>query len=157
MLKKLFQISILAAIVAVSGFMVSVSAQTVTGSIAGGAIKRGGSARATVVLSIPAGLHVNSNRPDSEYSVPTTVRASGRGLKIGPVRYPRGKSRKFEFSNDRINVYDGRAAFFFDVTVPAGYRGNTARINVAVKYQACTNEVCYAPKTKNITITARVR
>lgn len=157
MISKFYRISFLAALVAVSGFWVSVSAQTVTGSIAGGAIKRGGSARATVVLTIPGGLHVNSNRPDSEYSVPTTVRATGRGLKIGPVRYPRGHSRKFEFSEGRINVYEGRAAFHFDVTVPASYRGSTARINVSVKYQACTNEVCYAPKTKNITLTARVR
>ncbi len=157
MVSKFYRISLLAAMVAVSGFFVSVGAQTVTGSIAGGAITRGGSARATIVLNIPGGLHVNSNRPDSEYSVPTTVRATGRGLTIGAVRYPRGRSRKFEFSQDRINVYEGRAAFLFDVTVPANFRGNTARINVTVKYQACTNEVCYAPKSKSITLTARVR
>jgi hypothetical protein len=106
---------------------------------------------------MPAGLHVNSNRPNSEYAIPTTVRASARGLKISPVRYPRGQNRKFEFSQDRINVYDGRVAFGFNVTVPPTYKGSTIRVNVAVKYQACTNEVCYQPKTKNITLTARVR
>ena len=29
-------------------------------------------------------------------------------------------------------------------------------VRVAVKYQACTDEVCYPPKTKEVTLTARV-
>lgn len=157
MINKYYRISLLAVLMALSGSFAAVSAQTVGGSIAGGAVTRGGSSRATVYLSMPAGLHVNSNRPKSEYAIPTTVRASAKGAKIGPVRYPRGHDRKFDFSQDRINVYDGRVAFIFNVTVPPTYKGNTIRVNVAVKYQACTNEVCYQPKTKNITLTARVR
>lgn len=157
MIKNLYRISLFAFLFAAAGCFASVSAQTVTGSIAGGAISRGGTSRATVYLSMPAGLHVNSNRPNSEYAIPTSVRASGRGVRIGRVSYPRGHNRKFDFSQDRINVYDGRVAFGFNVTVPSNYKGNSVRVNVAVKYQACTNEVCYQPKTKNITLTARVR
>jgi DsbC/DsbD-like thiol-disulfide interchange protein len=157
MIKKYYPISLLAVLMAVFGSLATVSAQTVGGSIAGGAITRGGTSRATVYLSMPAGLHVNSNRPNSEYAIPTTVRASAKGLRLSAVRYPRGHNRKFEFSQDTINVYDGRVAFGFNVTVPPTYKGNTVRVSVAVKYQACTNEVCYPPKTKNITLTARVR
>ncbi|HLM60518.1 MAG TPA: hypothetical protein VK308_06935 [Pyrinomonadaceae bacterium] len=43
---------------------VETNAQTVSGSI--GTVKRGGSTKGTVVLSIPGGLHVNSSRPNSE-------------------------------------------------------------------------------------------
>lgn len=135
----------------------SAAAQSVTGSIAGGRVTLGKAARATVVLSIPGGLHVNSNRPGSEYSIPTTVRASSvRGVKIGPVNYPRGTNRKFEFSETSLNVYEGRVAFTFNVTVPANYRGQSVRVNVTVRYQACSNEVCYSPKTKTITMSAVV-
>ena len=157
MIKKHYRIILFALIFGVSGCFAAVNGQTVTGSIAGGAITRGGTSRATVYLSMPAGLHVNSNRPNSEYAIPTTVRASSRGVRVGPVNYPRGHNRKFDFSQDRINVYDGRVAFGFNVTVPPTFKGNTVRVNVAVKYQACTNEVCYQPRTKNITLTARVR
>ncbi len=156
-MRKFCKISFLAMMIAVSGCFAAVNAQTVTGSIAGGTVTRGKSSRATVYLTMPSGLHVNSNRPNSEYAIPTTVRASARGAKVGPVSYPRGHNRKFEFSENRINVYDGRAAFGFNVTVPATYKGDTVRVNVTVKYQACTNEVCYAPKSKNITLTAKVR
>lgn len=154
-MKKICRIGLLAA-VAAFGFLAHVNGQTVTGAIAKGAVTRGTPARATVVLSIPGGLHVNSSRPGSEYAIPTSVRASSKGVKIGPVSYPRGRNRKFEFSENRINVYEGRTSFGFNVTVPENYRGSTIKLNVAVRYQACTNEVCYPPKTKQITLSARV-
>jgi DsbC/DsbD-like thiol-disulfide interchange protein len=135
----------------------SASAQNISGSIAGGSVARGAQARGVVVMSIPGGLHVNSNRPSSQYSIPTTVRLSGSGTRIGGVSYPRGANRKFDFSENLINVYEGTVRFPFTVTVPANFRGNAVRVRAVVKYQACTNEVCYPPRTKEITMTARVR
>lgn len=136
-------------------FVAGTNAQTISGSIP--AVKRGGSTRGTIVMSIPGGLHVNSNRPNSEYAIPTSVRVSGAGLKFGAVSYPRGKNRKFEFSESTINVYEGRVTFGFNVTVPANYKGNTIRVRVVVKSQACTEEVCYPPKSREITLTANVK
>lgn len=136
----------------------SVSAQSISGSIGKGSVEKGKAARGTVVMSIPGGLHVNSNRPNSEYAIPTTVRVSGgRGFRVSGVTYPRGKNRKFSFSEDTINVYEGRVSFPFTVTVPATYAGATVRVTVSVRSQACTNEVCYAPKTKTVTLTAKVK
>lgn len=132
------------------------NAQSVSGSIANGTVTKGKPARATVVLSIPGGLHVNSSRPGSEYAIPTSVRASSRGVRIGAVNYPRGHNRKFGFSENALNVYEGRTSFTFPVTVPANFSGSTVRVNVTVRYQACTNEVCYPPKTKSLALTARV-
>ena len=143
--------------IAIVGCFAGVNGQTVTGSFAGGTVTRGSSAKATVYLSMPGGLHVNSNRPNSEYQIPTTVRASAKGAKVSAIVYPRGHNRKFDFSQDTINVYDGRTAFRFNVSVPSTFKGDTVRVNVTVKYQACTNEVCYPPKSKNITLTARVK
>jgi DsbC/DsbD-like thiol-disulfide interchange protein len=136
-------------------FVAAANAQTITGSLP--TVKRGGTTRGTVVMSIPGGLHVNSNRPNSEYAIPTVVRLTGAGLKLGAVNYPRGKNRKFEFSDNSINVYEGSTTFTFNVTVPANFKGNTIKIRAVVRYQACTDEVCYPPKSKEITLTARVQ
>lgn len=155
MIKNMYRIFFLVTVF----FVVNVyaaSAQSVSGSIANGTATKGKAARATVVLSIPGGLHVNSSRPGSEYAIPTTVRASASGARIGAVTYPRGHNRKFGFSENSINVYEGRATFTFPVTVPASFSGQTVRVNVTVRYQACTDEVCYPPKTKSLTLTARV-
>lgn len=133
------------------------SGQTVSGSIANGSVEKGKAARGVVTLSIPGGLHVNSNRPASEYAIPTTVRLTAAGARVGRVSFPGGKNRKFQFSENAINVYEGTVRFPFTVTVPAGFKGDTLRVRAVVKYQACTDEVCYPPRTKEVTLTAKVR
>lgn len=134
--------------------LIQANAQTVSGSI--GAVKRGGSTKGTVVMNVPGGLHVNSSRPNSEYAIPTVVKVSAVGAKIGAVSYPRGKNRKFAFSEDTINVYEGNTSFGFNLTVPASFKGNVVKVRAVVRYQACTEEVCYPPKSKEITLTAKV-
>jgi len=136
-------------------FTAAVSAQNITGSIAG-PIMKGKAAHGAVTISIPAGLHVNSNRPSSQYAIPTTVKLNASGIKLGIVSYPRGTNRKFEFTETPINVYEGTVKFPFTVTVPASFAGDTVHVRATVKYQACTNEVCYPPKSKEITITAKM-
>ena len=136
-------------------FIGEADAQTITGSL--GTLKRGSTTKGSLVFNIPAGLHVNSKNPGSEYAIPTNVNVtSPAGIKVS-ISYPKGKNRKFSFSEETINVYEGRTAFSFSVAVPANFKGNTAKFRVVVRYQACTDEVCYAPKTKEITLTANVR
>lgn len=155
-MKKTFTyISLALLLTLAAGIASETSAQSVTGSI--GSVSRGKSVRGTIVLSIPGGLHVNSNRPSSEYAIPTSVRLTTTGGRVSGVTYPRGKNRKFQFSEDTINVYDGRVSFPFTLTVPAGYRGSSIKVRAVVRYQACTNEVCYPPRNKEITLTAQVR
>jgi thiol:disulfide interchange protein DsbD len=129
----------------------------ISGTIGKGYVTRGGTTKATVVLEIPEGLHVNSNRPRGEFLIPTKVKASGLNVTIGKITYPPGKDRKFPFSEESLNVYENRPSFSFIVSVPKNYRGKTVTINAVVDYQACTEEVCYPPNKKKLTLTAKVR
>jgi thiol:disulfide interchange protein len=133
------------------------SAQTVTGEIEGGTLKRGKRAKAVVTLDIPSELHVNSNKPKDAYLIPTTITAAARGLRLSRVKFPDAHDRKFAFSEKALNVFEGRVQFTFDVTVPKGYRGKKVIVDVSVRYQACTEEVCYPPKTKQIQLEAAVQ
>lgn len=147
-----------ASVVFVLGVLGSiVSAQDVSASVPNGTLKRGKSVRVTVTLNIPDGLHVNSNRPKGENLIATVVTPSGGGLRFGAVVYPAGHDKVFGFSKNALNVYEGRVTFTFPVTVPSSFRGDTANFRVAVRYQACTDEVCYPPKTKRVNLSARVR
>jgi hypothetical protein len=138
-------------------FASDAAAQSITGSIGNGTVKRGAAARGTIVLSIPGGLHVNSNRPNNEYAIPTVVSVSSREAKLSAVSYPRGASRKFGFSDKPISVYEGQAAFGFNITVPANFKGNVVRVRAVIKYQACNDEACFPPKTQEVTLSARVQ
>ena len=130
---------------------------TINGSIGKGKIERGKSATVTITMDIPGGLHVNSNRPLSQYAIPTRVKLTGAGLKFSAVNYPRGKVMKFSFSDEQIAVYEGRATFRATMTVPETFKGNVAKIRAVVSYQSCTNEICYRPRSEDITITATVK
>lgn len=155
-MKKLLIGTVLSvAIIFLAGNSAGAAAQTFSGSI--GAIKRGGAAKGTIVMNIPGGLHVNSSKPNTDYAIPTVIKVSATGAKVGAVMYPRGANRKFEFSDDALNVYENRVVFNFNVAVPANFKGNTVKINAVVHYQACTEQVCYPPKNKEITLTAKVR
>lgn len=111
---------------------------------------------AAIVMEIPDGLHVNSNRPLGKYAVPTTVKIDApRGLRITPVSYPRGAVRTFRFggdSSERLAVYEGRAIMRFNVTVPANYELGVARIRVNVQFQSCSDEVCFPPARRELTL-----
>jgi len=145
------------ALVLTVGAVSQAVAQSIDGSIGNGTVRRGGATRGTIVLSIPGGLHVNSNRPNNEYAIPTVISVTSREAKVSAVTYPRSVSRKFSFSEKPISVYEGRATFGFNVTVPASFKGSTIRIRIVATFQSCNDEVCFPPKTQEITLSARVQ
>lgn len=138
-------------------FAASARAQTVSGSFTRSVIQRGTAAKATIVLSIPGGLHANSSSPNSEYAIPTRVKVTAPGAKVGAVMYPRGTNRKFDFADAPLNVYENRAVFGFNVAVPANFKGNVVKVRAVVSYQTCSNEVCFPPKSQEVTLTAKVK
>ncbi len=132
-------------------------AQTVSLRVGKGGLSKGKTGRANVVMNIPGGLHVNSNNPKSEYAIPTRVTVSGEGVSTGSVSYPPGKMKKFSFSETPISIYENQVSFGFNVSVPRNFSGNIVRLKAVVRYQPCTDEVCYSPKTKTVYLNVRVR
>jgi DsbC/DsbD-like thiol-disulfide interchange protein len=117
---------------------------------------QGSTFQAAIVMEIPRGLHVNSNRPLGKYAVPTKVTIDApRGLRVSAVNYPRGAVRVFRFGGsdaERLAVYEGRAIFRFNVTVPAGQELGVARIRANVQFQSCSDEVCFPPARRELTL-----
>ena len=98
----------------------------VSGSVAPDKVKKGRIVRATVVMDIPNGLHVQSNKPLDKFLVPTKLDVeTPSGMQVGPVSYPRAMMRKLKFSKGNVAVYEGKAMLRFNVTVPANYSGGS--------------------------------
>lgn len=118
--------------------------------------QQGSSFQAAIVMDIPRGMHVNSNKPLGKYAVPTVVKVdSPRGLRVTPVSYPRGSVRTFRFGGsqeERLAVYEDRAIFRFTVNVAPGAEQQVARIRVNVRFQSCNDEVCFPPATRELTL-----
>ncbi|HEX8457440.1 MAG TPA: protein-disulfide reductase DsbD domain-containing protein [Pyrinomonadaceae bacterium] len=112
--------------------------------------QRGRSVRAAVVLDIPRGFHVNSNRA-AKFSIPTVVKIDApKGLRVGPVSYPRAVVRRLGFSKEALSLYEGRAVMRFNVIVPANYQTGLAELRARVTYQSCNDEVCFPPTTREV-------
>lgn len=131
---------------------------SVNGYVSGDSVRRGSSARVVVVMDIPAGYHVNSNRPLEKFLIPTQLQIEApAGVKVSAVSYPRALLRQLKFSKNRVAVYEGKATMRFNVTVPASFGSDSTEVKARLKYQSCNDEVCFPPQTREISIPVRVR
>src|SRR5664279_3556197 len=66
---------------------------------------------ATVPLSfrVATGYHINSNKPKSEFLIPTVLKVEATtDIVIGRTTYPEGQDMSFAFAPDeKLNVYTG--------------------------------------------------
>jgi thiol:disulfide interchange protein DsbD len=123
----------------------------VSGSIAPDKIKKGRVVKATVVMEIPQGLHVQSNKPLDKFLIATKLDVeTPSGMQVGPIAYPRALMRNLKFSKDRVAVYEGRTMIRFPVTVPANYSGGSGEIKGKLRFQACNDESCFPPVTREV-------
>lgn len=139
-------------------FSINLFAQTidVKGLIARGFVKNGTLAQGLIVLTIPNQLHINSNKPSEEFLIPTEIKLQSSQIKKFKIYYPAGENKKFDFSERKLNVYEGKKLIRFSFFVPKRLKGKVIRIKANVIYQACSNEVCYAPQQKLIVLQAKV-
>ena len=125
---------------------------SVKGYYANDKAQRGRVVRAAIVIEIPAGYHVNANRPLGKYAIPTTVKIEApKGVTVGPISFPRAIIRKLKATNNEsLAVYEGRAILRFNVTVPANYSDGWMNLKAKIRYQSCNDEVCFPPKNQDI-------
>lgn len=118
--------------------------------------QQGSTFQAAVVMDIPGGLHVNANKPLGKYAIPTIIRVDApRGFRVTPVTYPRGSVRTFRFGGadaSRLAVYEGRTIFRFNVGVPANQQLGVETVRVSVRFQSCSDEVCFPPATRDLAL-----
>jgi hypothetical protein len=102
----------------------------------------------TLNFRVPAGYHINSNTPKSEFLIPTSLRIEvPTDIVLGKIEYPTGEDRAFPFSPDeKLSVYSGDFAIAVGVhplhsVVPGKYE-----MHGVLRYQACDNAACYPPK-----------
>lgn len=112
---------------------------------------KGRATQAVIVMDIPGGFHVNANRPLGKYAVPTVVKIEAPdGVRVSPVTYPRAVVRRFKFSDEQLGVYEGRAVMRFNVTVPPNYGGDRVSLRTRIRYQSCSDDVCFQPATRDV-------
>ncbi len=123
----------------------------VSGSLASSKIARGRTVQATIVMDVPSGYHVHSNRPLEKFLIATQLQIEApKGIQVGPVRYPRALLRSLKFSKNKVAVFEGRTTMRFSVTVPRSFSGNSAELKARLRYQSCNDDTCFRPQSDEV-------
>ena len=115
---------------------------------------------ATVPLSfrVASGYHINSNKPKSEFLIPTVLKVEATtDIVIGKTTYPEGHDMSFAFAPDeKLNVYTGD--FKVDVLVRPlrSVQAGKYIVRGTLKYQACDNVACYPPKQLPVSFDVKI-
>jgi thiol:disulfide interchange protein DsbD len=123
----------------------------VNGSLASNETQRGRTVQGTIVIDIPSGYHVNSNRPLEKFLIATQLQIEApKGIRVGAILYPRPLLRSLKFSKSKVSVFEGRTTIRFSVTVPRSFTGNSAELKARLRFQSCNDDTCFPPQTREV-------
>jgi len=122
-----------------------------TGSVKPDKLKKGRPTQASILVEIPPGLHLQSSKPLDKFLVATKLDVeTPPGMKVGAVTYPRAVIRQLKFSKSPVSVYEGKVLIRFTVSVPTNYSGGSGDIKGKLRFQACNDDSCFPPVTREV-------
>lgn len=153
---RLFSTSILALAASAGAFAQSPCALTVDPP-AKLVVQRDASTEHKLRLRLPSGCHTNSNKPNEAYLIPLKLTWNPGPIEAVNTTFPKPSLENYPFSDKPLSVYSGE----FDVTTQFK-RSATAAPGPAVltgklRYQACNDKMCFAPKTIEVKLPLLLR
>jgi hypothetical protein len=117
-------------------------------------IKRGGTASVNVKAMLRPGFHCNTNTPSDDYLIPLRLTFAAAdtapGVESAGIVYPKGKDEKYSFSNKPLNVYSGTFELQANFKAANDAKKGSGTLIGKLRYQACNDTMCFAPKTIEI-------
>ena len=117
---------------------------------------KGAVATVTFKLALPPGYHANSNTPTDAYLIPLTLKWTGGPLQADGITYPKASNEKYSFSEKPLSVVTGEFEITTKFKVPANAPNGASSENGTLRYQACNDRMCFAPKTVPVTFAVSV-
>lgn len=108
-------------------------------------VSQGDEFKTTLEITIDQTWHINSQKPNDDFLIPSEITAKGNGVKLIKVIYPEAHNIKLAFSEELVSVYEGTASakltFRVDKNAPVGKQ----KVLVTLDYQACNDMTCMPP------------
>ncbi len=120
-------------------------------------VHAGTACAALVIISIAEGWHINSAAPADEALTGTSLEIEKKNvLDSVRVSFPPGIERAFGYTENPIEVYEGRIAIALTSHVSNDVNPGTYNIPIRLDYQACSESVCLAPATAVVELPLQV-
>ena len=97
-------------------------------------------------ISISDGLYLHGLATDG-LMIPTKVSidTNSSEIEITDIKFPRPEKKRFNFSNEVIEVYQNKFIIYSMLDVGAGSIAGTFELTGEFSYQACTDAACFPP------------
>ena len=114
-------------------------------------VKAGEELEVPVSIRVRYGYHINSNRPNDDYLIPTRLTWDDGPLKAVAVKFPEAETVKYNFSEKPLSVYSGQIVITTKFDAPQS-KPALKELTGKLRYQACNDKACLPPKTAAISI-----
>lgn len=102
-------------------------------------------------IELPAKInpswHINSNKPNDEFLIPSEVTAKGKGIKLAKVNYPKPHDIKLSFSETPVSVFEGEIKISLVFEILENASAGEQPVEVTLDYQACNDVSCLPPNS----------
>jgi hypothetical protein len=120
-------------------------------------IKRGATAEVKITATLNEGFHANSHTPSDENLIPLKLTWEAGALTAGNITYPKPKMEKYAFSPDPLSVVTGTFDVTTKFTTAPGATLGASVITGKLRYQACSNNACFPPKTVPVNLSVMIQ
>jgi thiol:disulfide interchange protein DsbD len=120
---------------------------TLTPVVASTAVKPGGTIRLALRVVVPEGLHLQSDRPRDPTYIPTTLWVDPAAATVRELVFPPSTDFRVEGLPEALAVFEHDIVIGVEAVVPGTAAPGRFTIPARLRYQACDDKVCYAPRT----------
>lgn len=107
---------------------------------------KGGSARLTLRVALPAGLHVQANKPRDPDLIPTVLTVEApKGARVTQVTYPKAVDFAQAGAAQPLAVYPNVFDIVVQLTFAPGVVPGPLTVPATLRYQACNESLCFPP------------
>jgi thioredoxin:protein disulfide reductase len=107
----------------------------------------GGSVRAALQVALPDGFHVQSNKPRDPLLIPTVLTIDAPpGVAVKEIVFPRAVEAKVVGFDQPLAVFEREFVIGVQFTISATHARGDVAIPAHLRYQACNDTTCFAPK-----------
>lgn len=118
----------------------------------------GSTSRLRLTVALPAGLHVQSDTPRDPSLIATKLTLSPPpGVSVRRTSYPKATDLTQRGSAEPLAVFSGTFDVDVDVAIARSVRPGTLEIPGELRYQSCTDQVCFPPSTASVTWRVNVK
>ncbi len=110
-----------------------------------------------LTVAIKDGFHIQANKLDDPYLIPTTVELDRTNAIIAhQAQFPAGHILKIAGMADPLMVYDGRIEVLIPIELSLAAQTGSHIIAGKLNYQACDNVRCFRPRELPFTVNIEV-